>query len=83
MNEQVMVNEEVIEVMEETVTGNSGKGGMILAAIAGTALVGAAIYKFVVKPIVAKRKAKKEEPKVVGRFIDDESEVIDIEESEE
>lgn len=62
-NKEIMANEEVMEVMtEEIATVDSGKN--IAAVIGVAALVGGAIalgYKFVVKPIIAKVKAKKEQ----------------------
>ena len=81
--EEIMVNEEVIEVAEELVPVRSGKGGVVAAVALGATLAGVAIYKFVIKPLSAKRKAKKEQGQVVGRFIDDEADVIDVEETEE
>ena len=81
--EEIMVNEEVIEVAEELVPVRSGKGGVVAAVALGTTLAGVAIYKFVIKPLAAKRKAKKEQGSVIGRFIDDDADVIDVEETKE
>ena len=68
---EIMTNEEVIEqVTDEITTIDSGKAGKIAVVALGTALVGTLVYKFVIKPLVAKRKAKKEEA---------ESDVIDCE----
>lgn len=50
--------EEVIEVVE-VAESKPGKGFVIAAVVGGTALVGTFIYKKVIKPIVAKCKAKK------------------------
>lgn len=51
---------EAIETAEDTVVDlEPGKTLKIMASVGLIALVGFAAYKFVVKPIVAKRKAKK------------------------
>ncbi len=57
-NNKIMVNEEVMEATEIATSG-AGKGFKIAARI-GLAVLGSVIaYKYVVKPIVAKIKAKK------------------------
>ena len=61
MNDEIMVNEEVIEAVEELVPAKAGIGGKVLVAAGLTALVCGVAYKFAIKPLVAKRKAKKEE----------------------
>ena len=60
-NEIMTTNESVIdEVTTEIANVDSGKAGKIVAGAVATVLVGGLIYKFVVKPLVAKHKAKKE-----------------------
>jgi len=57
-NNKIMVNEEVMEATEIATSG-AGKGFKIAAGV-GLAVLGSVIaYKYVVKPIVAKIKAKK------------------------
>ena len=58
--EQIMVNEEVMEATEEVVTTKSGKGLKVVLGIGLAVLAGKAISKYIIKPIKAKRKAKKE-----------------------
>lgn len=58
MENEVMMNEEVIEATEEVVEAESGKGLIALAAV-GTIIVGAIVYKKIVKPTIAKIKARK------------------------
>lgn len=60
---EIMENEEVIETVEsateEVAKANTGKG-LKVAAGAGLAVLGGfVIYKYVVKPFLAKRKAKR------------------------
>lgn len=59
-NNEIMVNEEVMETVEE-VTSNAHGNGLVIAAV-GAAVVGAGylIGKKIVKPMIAKHKAKKE-----------------------
>lgn len=75
---EIMNNEEVIEVTEEIATAGSGKGLKIAAGIGLTVLVGGLAYKYVVKPMWAKIKAKKEDQKIsvedYDGFEDDEEE---------
>ena len=62
------------EVKEMEVNG-TGKGLMIAAIVGATILVGGLVYKKVVAPYMAKRKAKKESettvenPEVVGEKV--------------
>ena len=58
--EQIMVNEEVVEATEEVVTTKSGKVVKAALGIGLVVLAGKAINKYVIKPLKAKRKAKKE-----------------------
>jgi hypothetical protein len=78
-NHEIMVNEEVMETTEIATSG-AGKGFKIVAGI-GLAVLGSVIaYKYAVKPIVAKIKAKKAQKRIDGETInleDDEFEVID------
>lgn len=57
-NNEIMVNEEIMEATEITTSG-AGKGFKIVAGIGLAALISVIAYKCVVKPIVAKIKAKK------------------------
>lgn len=78
-NNEIMVNEEVMEATEIATSG-AGKGFKIAAGIGLAALGSVIAYKYVVKPIVAKIKAKKAQQKIDGEFIDledDEFEEID------
>lgn len=88
MNDEIMVNEEVIdeviEMAEEYTPARSGKGGWILAGIGMAALGGTALYKFVIKPLVAKHKAKKEQEKYeVKHLVGDDIGADNVEETEE
>ena len=76
MNEnEIKTIEEVIPSTEEITTATSENGvGVGMAIGAAIVLVGAAAYKYIAKPLVAKIKAKKEqevtgdievEPKIV------------------
>ena len=56
----ILTNEEVLEATEEIATCGSKKGVKIAAGIGVSVFVGIIAYKYVVKPIVAKIKAKKE-----------------------
>jgi len=59
---EIMANEEVIETTEEIVTANSGKGIKMAAGIVALAVLGGVgAYRYIVKPMVAKIKAKKEQ----------------------
>jgi len=57
-NNEIMVNElEVIETTKEIAT--TGKGFKVAAGVGLTVLGGFIAYKYIIKPIVAKIKAKK------------------------
>lgn len=71
-NNEIMVNEEVMEATEIATSG-AGKGFKIAAGIGLAALGSVIAYKYVVKPIVAKIKAKKAQQ---------EGESIDLEDDE-
>lgn len=90
---EIMTNEEVMGVVdatEEVVTENSGKLAKVCVGVGLAALVGGVIYKFVVKPIVNKIKAKKEEKAVIlnptafddAYDYDDGCEIVDVEDDE-
>jgi flagellar biosynthesis/type III secretory pathway M-ring protein FliF/YscJ len=56
----IEVAEEVIETVAEEITVPETGKGLKVAVVAGVALlVGGIVYKKVVKPLIAKRKAKK------------------------
>lgn len=59
---EIMTNEEVVEAVEEIVPASSENGLGIGIAIGATVVLGGvAAYKYIVKPLVAKIKAKKNE----------------------
>lgn len=63
MNEEIMVNEQLIEdTTEEIATASKG---LKVAAGVGLAIFGGVItYKYVIKPVIAKIKAKKEQQRI-------------------
>ena len=70
-NEIMRTNEEVMtEVTGEIAEAGSGKSGKTVAIVAGTVLGGVLLYKFVVKPLMAKHKAKKEAKAMANEVID-------------
>lgn len=75
MKDEMIMNEEVIEVVEELAPAKAGIGGKVLAGVGLTVLACGAAYKFVVKPLVAKYKAKKDKQTVItaDKLIDDEN----------
>lgn len=74
---EIMVNEEVIEVTEEIATAGSGKGFNVAAGIGLTVLGGFVAYKYVIKPMVAKIKANKEQQAMEEEFDNFEDAEID------
>ena len=64
-NNEIMVNEEVIEATEEIVTDKAGKGLFVAAAVGAALIVGSIVYKKVIKPAIAKAKAKKESEEAI------------------
>lgn len=75
--DDIMLTEEVIEVAEEAVNVGNGKSFKVAAGVGLAGLGGYAIYKFIVKPLLAKRKAKKEQrlaDESVDDFYDDDDE---------
>lgn len=75
MENTIMENNEVLEVTEEVATASSGKAVKTVVGLGLAAVVGTFIYKRVIKPIVAKVKAKKEQKTVT---IDEEKEDLMI-----
>lgn len=66
MNEEIMVNELIEETADKiTTTRSSGKGFKVAAGVGLTVLVGVVAYKYVIKPVVAKIKAQKEQIEVI------------------
>jgi hypothetical protein len=58
---EIMVNE-VIETTEGIATASSGKGFKVAAGYISLAVLGGCVaYKYVIKPVTAKIKAKKEQ----------------------
>jgi len=62
---EIMVNE-----TEEIATAGSGKGFKVAAGVGLTVLGGFVAYKYVIKPVVAKIKAKKEQRRINGGVYD-------------
>ena len=60
MNE-ILTNENVVETAEEVIEKvDSCKGIKIAAGVGGAVILGVIAYKFIVKPMIAKVKAKKD-----------------------
>lgn len=59
MEEKIVLNEEVVEMAEDVVTSKSGKAVKAVVGVGVAALVGRIVYKRVIKPVIAKLKAKK------------------------
>ena len=74
---EIMVNEEVIETTEEIATASSGKGFKVATTISLTVLGGFIAYKYVIKPVVAKIKAKKEQQRINAEVDDFDDAEID------
>lgn len=70
---EIMTNEEVMDATEEVITTGSGKTLITLGIIGGAALVSGLAYKYAIKPIIDKVKAKKEPDD-----FSDEADVIDV-----
>lgn len=76
--EQNMANE-VMEATEEIVTTKSGKAGKKILGIGLVVLVGGFIYKRIIKPVIAKAKAAKEDRAVIDSLPDpSEDELMDL-----
>ena len=72
-NNEIMLNEDVIEVTEGIATAGFGKGfkaaaGVGLISLGGFALGGFLAYKYAIKPIAAKIKAKRKQQKMDADF---------------
>lgn len=80
MENEIMINEEVVEEAAE-VAGFDSKKGLIAVAIGAAAIVGVVVYKKVVKPMIAKRKAQKEQAVIEGAF--EETAEVEVKDSEE
>lgn len=61
---EIMTNDEVIETTEEIMKTGTSKGFKIAAGVGLAVLVGGVAYKYIVKPIAAKIKSKKE-PEII------------------
>lgn len=61
MENEIIVNEDVKDIAEEIVETTSKTDFSKVAGIGLVAVAGVLAYKHIVKPIMAKRKAKKEE----------------------
>jgi len=78
---EIMNNEEVVETTEEIVKAGTGKGLKIAAGVGLAVLTGVMAYKYIVKPIAAKIKAKKEEQVIaleMGTASEDDDTVSDV-----
>jgi hypothetical protein len=67
--ENKIVEQEIVEATEEIALASSNKAGKALKVTVGigvAAFVGRILYKRVIKPIVAKVKAKKEQAKTTS-----------------
>ncbi|MDD2300232.1 MAG: hypothetical protein PHU69_11425 [Fermentimonas sp.] len=65
---EIMVNGELIEVTEEIATAGSRKGIKVAVGV-GLAVLGSVVaYKYIIKPMVAKIKAKKEQQRMDAEF---------------
>ena len=81
--EIMTTNEEVMEMTEEIAQANSGKAMKVIAGVGLAVLMGSVIYKFAVKPLVAKAKAKKEEARAKAEIIEGNFGECDVEEDVE
>ena len=77
---EIMTNDEVIETMEEIMEAGTSKGFKIAAGVGLAVLAGGVAYKYIVKPIAAKIKSKKEQPMI---YEVDDNQFEDDTESEE
>ena len=74
---EIMVNEEVIETTEGIATAGSGKVFKVVAGVGLTVLGGFVAYKYVIKPVIAKIKAKKEQQMINAEVYDFDDAEID------
>lgn len=70
MNEEIMLNEFIEDTTDEIATASSGKGFKVAAGVGLTVLVGVISYKYVIKPVIAKIKAKKEQQRINAEEFD-------------
>ena len=74
---EIMVNGEIIEMTEEIATAGSGKGFKVAAGVGLTVLGGFVAYKYVIKPVMAKIKNKKEQRRINAEVYDFDDAKID------
>jgi len=74
---EIMVNEKVIETTEGIATAGSGKVFKVVAGVGLTVLGGFVAYKYVIKPVIAKIKAKKEQQRISAGIDDFDDAEID------
>ena len=68
---EIMVNEEVIETTEGITTASSGNGIKMAVGIIALAVIGGVgAYRYIVKPMMAKIKAKKEQQRINAEVYD-------------
>lgn len=73
---EIMTTEEVMDTTEENVTESSGVALLALGLVGGVVLIGGLAYRHGVKPMLAKRKAKKEQD---DGIVDVDAEIADVE----
>lgn len=76
-NEEIMLNEFIEDTTDEIATASSGKGFKVAAGVGLTVLGAFAAYKYVIKPVIAKIKTKKEQQRINAEFDDN---FVEIEE---
>jgi len=64
------INEIMVNETEGIATAGSGKGFKVAAGVGLTVLGGFVAYKYVIKPVIAKIKAKKEQNMINGGVYD-------------
>lgn len=74
MENEMIMNEEVIETATEEIAAIDSKKGLIVAGVAIAIIGGTIVYKKVIKPALAKRKAKKEDEAMDAEIEETESE---------
>lgn len=78
---EIMTNaEDIMDVTEEVATCGGSKALKIAGVVAGAALVGVAAYKYAIKPLWAKLKAKHEAKKASKEAVYVESKEDEFEE---
>ncbi len=68
MKNEIMVNEELIEVTEDVVRDGSNLGFKMAVGFGLGLLVGVPTYKYIIKPIASKIRAKKEQRRTKTEF---------------